>query len=149
VDMRAFLEQQSDKIQDLLKTKGLSLMLSLETDRRFVWGDPDRLAQVFDNLLSNAIRHAPQGSNISVAMIEDSNCLKISVTDQGEGMSAEELPLIWNRFYRTDKSRDRSSGGSGLGLPITRSLAEAMGGTISAESSKNQGTTFTLEFPIA
>lgn len=149
VDIRALLSEQADKIQDLLKTKSLTLVLRLETDKRFIWGDADRLTQVFDNLLSNAARHAPQASRIGIAMVDDNNKLKISVSDQGEGMAADELPLIWERLYRTDKSRARASGGSGLGLPITRSLVEAMAGAISVESAKNQGTTFTVEFPLA
>ncbi|MDR3562419.1 MAG: ATP-binding protein [Negativicutes bacterium] len=146
VDIQALLSEQADKIQDLLKAKNLSLVLRLETEKHFIWGDPDRLIQVFDNLLSNAIRHAPQGSRISIAMLEENDKVKVSIADQGEGMSVDELPLIWDRFYRTDKSRDRASGGNGLGLPITRSLVEAMGGVIFADSVKNQGTTFTIEF---
>ncbi|VBB09505.1 Hypothetical protein LUCI_4800 [Lucifera butyrica] len=149
VDIRALLSQQADKIHDLLKTKNLSLVLSLKADHCFIWGDPDRLTQVFDNLLSNAIRHSPQGSRISIVLANDNTKLKISVSDQGEGVSESELPLIWERFYRTDKSRTRASGGSGLGLSITRSLVEAMGGAISVSSTKKQGTTFTIEFPIA
>ena len=148
-DLHHLLSQQADKLQHLLLHKSLSLILRLETEKRFIWGDPDRLTQIFDNLLSNAIRHSPSGSQIQIILSAANNCLKIVVTDQGEGISEEELPLIWDRFYRTDKSRGRNSGGSGLGLPIARSLTEAMGGSIRVHSVKNQGTTFTLEFPVA
>jgi signal transduction histidine kinase len=148
VDMHALLSKEADKIQDLLKAKSLSLVLRLETDRRYIKGDADRLTQVFDNLLSNAIRHTAPSSIISIIMTEEDSKLKIAVSDQGEGIDAKDLPLIWERFYRIDKSRDRAAGGSGLGLPITRSLVEAMGGTIAVHSVKNQGTTFIIEFSL-
>lgn len=110
-------------------------------------GDADRLAQVLDNLLSNAIRHAPPGSQIGLLMTEEAQWLQVYVSDQGERIASEGLPLIWDRFYRIDKSRNRSLGGSGLGLSISRGLVEAMGGTITAESEKGKGSIFKIRLP--
>jgi signal transduction histidine kinase len=147
LDVAALLLHQADKIEPLLKKKNISLLLRIETDKRYALGDADRFAQVLDNLLSNAIRHAPSGSQIGLILSEETQCLQLSVSDQGEGIANEDLPLIWERFYRVDKSRTRSLGGSGLGLAISRSLMEAMGGTISVESETGQGTIFKIRIP--
>ncbi|EIW16708.1 HAMP domain-containing sensor histidine kinase, partial [Pelosinus fermentans] len=147
LDVAALLLHQADKIEPLLRKKIISLLLRIETDKRYALGDADRFAQVLDNLLSNAIRHAPSGSQIGLILSEETQCLQLSVSDQGEGIANEDLPLIWERFYRVDKSRTRSLGGSGLGLSISRGLIEAMGGTISVESKKEKGTIFKIHIP--
>lgn len=147
LDVGALLLHQADTIEPLLRKKNLSLLLRLETDKRYIIGDADRFAQVLDNLLSNAIRYAPPGSPIGLLLTEDDKWLQIAVSDQGEGIDSEHLQLIWERFYRVDKSRTRALGGSGLGLPISRSLMEAMGGTILVESEKGQGTIFKIRIP--
>lgn len=147
IDLAALLLNQADKIEPLLKKKSLSLLLRLETDKRCVLGDTGRFEQVLDNLLSNAIRYAPLGSHIGLLLTEEKEWLQVCVSDQGEGIDEEELPLIWERFYRVDKSRDRSAGGSGLGLSISRGLMEAMGGAISVQSKHGEGTTFIIRIP--
>lgn len=148
-DAAAALLHQADTIELLLKKRNLSLLLRIETDKRYVVGDVDRFAQVLDNLLSNAIRYAPAGSHIGLLLTAENKWLQVSVSDQGEGIASEDLPLIWERFYRVDKSRDRSLGGSGLGLAISRSLMETMGGTITVESEKGKGTIFKIRIPLA
>ncbi|GBG57019.1 two-component sensor histidine kinase [Sporomusaceae bacterium FL31] len=147
LDVAELLLQQADTIELLLKKKNLSLLLRIETDKRYVLGDADRLAQVLDNLLSNAIRHTPSGSQIGLLLTEEAQWLQVSVSDQGEGIASEDLPLIWERFYRVDKSRNRSLGGSGLGLSISRGLIEAMGGTIAVESEQGKGSIFKMRLP--
>jgi signal transduction histidine kinase len=146
-DLATLLLNQADKIELLLKKKNLSLLLRIETDKRYILGDTDRFEQVLDNLLSNAIRHAPSGSRIGLLLTEENKWFEICVSDQGEGIAQKDLPLIWERFYRVDKSRNRSLGGSGLGLSISRGLIEAMGGTISVESRKEKGTIFKIRIP--
>jgi signal transduction histidine kinase len=110
-------------------------------------GDPNRTAQVLDNLLDNALRYAPRGSYILISLEIWNEQIQCSVIDQGPGISPEHLPMIFERFYRAEKSRDRESGGSGLGLAIARALIEAQGGSIWAQSTTGKGTTITFQLP--
>jgi signal transduction histidine kinase len=111
--------------------------------------DPYRLAQVFDNLLENAIRYSPPGSHVTVSLTPAAAEWQCSVADTGSGIAAQHLPFIFDRFYRADVSRSRASGGSGLGLAITRALVLAQGGRISAQSREGAGTTVTFWLPFA
>ena len=110
-------------------------------------GDVDRLTQILDNLLDNAIRHAPEGSTVTVTIQQEGHETRCTISDQGAGIPAEHLPLIFERFYRVDTSRNRHSGGSGLGLAIVYSLVKAQGGRIIADSVEGQGTTITFWIP--
>ncbi len=107
--------------------------------------DPDRMTQVFDNLLSNALRYTPAGGVITLAARHNNGSVRMAVRDTGAGVSPEELPHIFDRFYRADKSRNRDKGGSGLGLAIARSIVEAHDGTINARSEPGKGLTFVIE----
>jgi signal transduction histidine kinase len=107
-------------------------------------GDADRLAQVLDNLLDNARRHAPQGSTIVVELRADGAEVSCAVRDQGPGVPPEHLPFIFERFYRVDAARDRAAGGAGLGLAIARALVEAHGGRIRAENGPGEGARLTF-----
>lgn len=109
--------------------------------------DPDRMAQVLNNLVSNALRFTPPGGRITLAA-ESGAQVRLRVQDTGSGISAAELPFIFRRFYRGDEARPQS-GESGLGLAIARSIVEAHGGTISVESVAGAGTTFTIDLPAA
>ncbi len=113
-----------------------------------VRADAGRLEQMLRNLLSNARRHTPADGRIDVRAVRDGRVVRLSVADTGAGIAAEHLPHVFDRFYRVDSSRDRSTGGAGLGLAIVRRLAEAQGGTASASSDgPGRGATFTLELP--
>jgi two-component system OmpR family sensor kinase len=112
-----------------------------------VRGDADRLSQVLDNLLDNAIRHAPEGSTVTVTVRREENKILCAVSDRGSGISAQHLPLIFERFYRVDTSRARHTGGSGLGLAIVHSLVSAQGGHITIDSVEGMGTTITFWLP--
>jgi histidine kinase len=115
-----------------------------------VRGDPDRTAQIILNLLGNAVRYTPEQGCITVRLAADDEAASVSVEDDGIGIPPEALPYIFERFYRVDQSRARSSGGSGIGLTISRHLAWAMGGDITAASpGAGQGSTFTLQLPLA
>ena len=111
-------------------------------------GDPDRLAQVCDNLLDNAIRHAPEGSVVTIDVRRIGDRLTCAVIDCGPGIPAQHLPLIFERFYRVDAARNRVRGGAGLGLAIARALVHAHGGRIDAQSVDRQGTTITFWLPM-
>ncbi len=115
----------------------------------YIHADPDRLSQVFDNLLDNAIRHSPKSSIITLSIQQKDAGLECSVTDQGTGIPDEHLPFIFERFYRVDasRSRNRTDGGTGLGLAIAKALISAHGGRIQAESIDGRGTTITFWLP--
>ena len=113
-----------------------------------IQGDPDRLSQVIDNLIDNAIRHAPEGSSIGIHLQNEYGLVSCAISDSGPGIPEQHLPFIFERFYRVESSRDRSSGGSGLGLAIARSLVLAMGGDIQVESKVGVGTTITFRIPV-
>ena len=110
--------------------------------------DADRIAQVIRNLLNNALRHTPAGGRITLTCGRDkSQNLLITVSDTGEGIPPDDLPFVFNRFYRADKSRSRASGGSGIGLAIVKQLVAAHGGKVWVESQPSQGTMFGFTLP--
>ena len=112
--------------------------------------DPFRIRQVLFNLLSNALRHTPEGGKIVVSGEEGSGMLSLSVRDNGEGLQPDQLSVVFDRFYRGDKSRSRETGGTGLGLAIVKAIVEAHGGQVEAHSAgKNQGSVFTIRLPRA
>jgi heavy metal sensor kinase len=112
-------------------------------------GDPVLLARLLDNLLTNAIRHTHDGGKIQISLTADQRQAVLSIADTGCGIPEEDLPKIFERFYRVDKARSRSSGGSGLGLAICKSIVEAHSGTIACSSRIDEGTTFVVRLPIS
>jgi len=110
--------------------------------------DSHRIKQVIYNLMENAIAHTPKGGKINVSAREQDNKVFVSIADTGEGIPPEDIKLIFERFYRVDKSRTRATGGSGLGLTIAKRLVEAHGGTITVQSTVGQGSTFTFSLPV-
>jgi signal transduction histidine kinase len=153
VDLPELARERCRLLQPLAAEKDLRLVVELDPSaaqgEMLVTADQDRTAQVLDNILDNAIRHAPSGSMISIKLEKSGNRGLCSISDQGPGIAPEHLPLIFERFYRVDPARDRSSGGSGLGLAIARSLAEAQGGAIQAQSRVGEGTRITFELPLS
>jgi len=116
-----------------------------------VQADPDRVAQVSRNLLVNALRHTPEGGSVTVTASAREGMVEIAVADTGEGIAAEDLPHVFERFWRADPSRardDRLAGGTGLGLSVAQSLVEAQGGRIWAESTPGEGTVFRFTLPL-
>jgi signal transduction histidine kinase len=112
--------------------------------------DAERMGQVLGNLLDNALRHTPPGGRVSIAAGRDPTGLRITIADNGEGIAAEHLPHLFERFYRAEPARDRGRGGSGIGLTIVRSLVHAHGGRVTAASDgPGTGATFTITLPAA
>ncbi|MER6675200.1 HAMP domain-containing sensor histidine kinase [Streptomyces sp. NPDC000983] len=111
--------------------------------------DPVRMRQALGNLVSNALRHTPAGGTVTLAARRDGDDVVLDVTDTGTGIAAAELPHVFDRFWRAEKSRSRRTGGSGLGLPIVRQLLAAHGGTAEAASEPGAGSVFTLRLPGA
>jgi signal transduction histidine kinase len=112
--------------------------------------DPDRMGQVLNNLVANALRYTPAGGKIELSAVRMADGVQLSVQDNGAGIPAEDLPYLFDRFWRGDRSRGRGSGaGSGLGLAIARQLVQAHGGKIEVDSQEGEGTKFTIELPTA
>jgi two-component system, OmpR family, sensor histidine kinase BaeS len=107
--------------------------------------DAQRTEQVIANLVSNALRYIPENGRVWVEASSDGKSVKLSVNDNGKGVSEEDLPFIFDRFWRKDKSRSRSSGGTGLGLAIAKQLIEAQGGKISARNLPEGGLQVLIE----
>lgn len=142
--IREVIERQMQSARD----KGVDLGFDLEGEEIFVTGDNQRLSQVLINLITNAVRHTPQGGTVKVAMRQQGSEVLVSVADTGEGIPQADLPFLFDRLYRVEKSRSRDQGGSGLGLSIAKSLIEAHQGRIWAESREGEGSTFKFVLPI-
>jgi two-component system, OmpR family, phosphate regulon sensor histidine kinase PhoR len=145
VDVPGVVVQVCDTLAPLARRqRNLSLVHSSEAGLPRAMADRDRLSQVLTNLIRNAVNHTPDGGIISVHSTTLGDRVTIAVSDTGIGMEPGELVRIFDRFYRTDQSRARDTGGSGLGLSIARDLLTAMGATIEAESTPGQGSVFTV-----
>jgi signal transduction histidine kinase len=126
--------------------KGVALAVAPAPGAPTVWADPTAARQVLSNLVENAVRHTTAGT-VAVTTERDADCTWIVVRDSGEGIAAEHLPRIFERFYRADPGRARDRGGTGLGLAIVKHLAEAHGGMVRAESRPGEGTCIAVAFP--
>ncbi len=144
VDLVELARARCENISLLAARRNVEFKIVSASQSLHVHADPDRISQVIDNLLSNAIRHSPENSVIvfSVNLKEDG--IECSVSDSGAGIPAKHLPFIFDRFYRVESSRDRISGGTGLGLAIARAIITAHGGKIFAQSIEGAGTTITF-----
>jgi signal transduction histidine kinase len=110
-------------------------------------GDADRLKQLLLNLVDNACRYTPAGGTVTLGLVERDGLASLLVSDTGSGIPPEDLPHIFERFYRADHARNREIGGTGLGLAISQVIAEAHGGRIEVESEVGVGSTFTVHLP--
>lgn len=144
-DMSMLLEDVVDSFRHEADSRGLSLTLQAQPAQ--VHADLDRIRQVFVNLLSNAFAYTRDGS-ISVTATKEGGRFRITVSDTGCGIAPEDLPHIFDRFYRTDKSRARKTGGSGIGLAVARAIVQAHQGTITAESTWGAGTSLIVFLPL-
>jgi two-component system OmpR family sensor kinase len=148
MDVGAMLEAVSDRLSLRAEEKQIKLVRHLDSLPSVV-ADGDRLAQVFTNLLDNAIRHTPEGGSVGLTAQADSGWLTIHVEDTGPGIPPEELPRIFERFYQLDQARQGSKGhGAGLGLAISREIVAAHGGTLTAKSVVGRGSRFTVRLPV-
>lgn len=111
-------------------------------------GDSRALEQILSNLVDNAVKYAPSGAKVTIAAVETGGRVRITVEDTGHGIDAKHLPRLFERFYRVDAGRARDVGGTGLGLSIVKHLAEAMGGTVSVDSTPGKGSTFNVGLPL-
>lgn len=145
LDLDSFMSDIDQRFQGRAQDLGVNLEIPKGSGELFA--DPDRLLQVFINLLDNAMGHTPRGKTVRVLIMGEQNQVRLAVQDEGEGIPKEALPFIFDRFFRVNKARSRKDGGMGLGLAIVRQIVEAHGGTIKVESDMGKGTTFWITLP--
>ncbi|WP_455715026.1 sensor histidine kinase [Anaerosporobacter sp.] len=145
VDLMDIAHSCYNKYEIEAKKKNISSVI--EGESSFVHADKDRISQVMANILSNAIKYTQENGNIRIEVKDTHNSSIFVVEDDGIGIPRHELSLVFERFYRTDKSRNRKSGGAGIGLAIVKSIVTAHGGTVQAESTEEQGSRFTVTLP--
>ena len=149
VDMVTLLESVATKLTPQARAGEVNLDLHIDPLPGLI-GDGDRLAQVFTNLVENAIKHTPENGDVRVVAQPSDGMVEISVIDTGEGIPPEDLTLIFERFYQVDKSRPGGRRrGAGLGLAIAREIIQAHGGTLSVKSDTGQGSVFVVKLPLA
>jgi len=148
-DIATLINQTVASMRTQVMAKGVSGSVDLSDELPPVYIDSHRISQVLRNLLENAAAHTANGDTITVTAEQRNNYLEVAVTDTGEGIPAEDLPNIFERFYRVDKSRARATGGSGLGLTIAKRLVEAHSGKIEAQSELGKGSRFAFTLPVA
>jgi signal transduction histidine kinase len=136
-----------ESFSELASRQGVTLEGSAEAGIDPVAMDPQQIGRVLSNLVGNAIRHTPTGGTVRLRAKSGEGAVQVEIKDTGEGISAEDLPHIFERFYRGEKSRSRATGGAGLGLAIAKGIVEAHGGQIEVESSPGRGTRFCLTLP--
>lgn len=149
VNLRDVLQNAATNFSIAADAQNVRVQVSNLQSLPSVRADADRVAQVLRNLLANALRHTPEGGTITLGARKEKNFVRVLVRDTGEGIAREDLPHIFERFYRADKSRTRATGGTGLGLAIAKAWVEAMGGKIGVESEKEKGSEFWFALPIA
>ena len=142
------LEKTASTFDPLYVNKSVRLQREIEPDVSAVV-DTAKIRQVIENLLSNAMRYTDSGGIVKLALKKGASEIKITVADTGIGISEKDLPYIFERFYRTDKSRARASGGMGIGLAIVKAVVEAHHGSIRAESREGAGSTFIVTLPVS
>lgn len=149
VNVSKLIHLVTESLRLQFQEKQQKLTLSLPNNLPPVWADPDRLTQVFTNLLVNAHRYTPAGGKIAVRAGQDGDRVRIQFIDNGIGISAEDQVHLFSKFFRVRSQSIANIQGSGLGLAITHSLIERLGGTITLDSTLGVGSTFTVTLPTA
>lgn len=148
-DVKELIEDTLSHFSVTAKEKNIQISTELDRDLPLLELDAHRIRQVLYNLLSNALEHTPENGNIIVEANQSKNEIQVAIFDDGAGIAPEEVPHIFDRFYRTDATRSRDTGGTGLGLVITKTIVEAHSGRIQVESEGiDQGSTFTVCLPF-
>jgi two-component system, OmpR family, sensor histidine kinase ResE len=147
VEINPYVNRIIRKFHGLAKEKGIELSVQFDSDEQDFRFDPDRIEQVLTNLIDNAIRHVPDSASVIISAKTDERGLYFEVSDQGPGIPEEDLPFLFERFYKGDKSRTRGVSGTGLGLAIAKNIIDAHRGNISVKSKLGQGTTFSFFIP--
>ncbi len=148
-ELLPYFERVLRKFANRAAERNIEIQLDRQTDYDAISIDPDKMEQVLTNLIDNAIRHIPDGGLITVRIKnEDTGKITIEVIDTGSGIPQEDLPFVFERFYKADKARTRGRAGTGLGLAIAKNIVAAHNGKISVQSKMKEGTTFTITIPV-
>lgn len=137
----------NDHFESVFQKKGVELITHQPMEAHWFTGDHDRIVQVLTNIINNALQYTPRGKKVTIDILEERHHISFRVKDEGTGISEEDLPYLFERFYRGDKSRDRKTGGIGIGLSIVKALIDAHHGQIKVESEKGLGAIVTISFP--
>ena len=149
IHLADFWQEMAANFSLVAEEKGIQFRVEPMNRLPLISADPGRLRQVFSNLLSNDKRHTPTGGEIVVSGVTEGELIALSIRDSGDGITPDQLPHLFDRFYRADTSRARDTGGSGLGLAIVKALIETHDGMVTAVSpGHNKGSTFTVKLPI-
>lgn len=148
LSVATLVEQLRTLFEQRFQAKGIDLQVVIEPVDLAVFADLDKLLQALRNLLENAWRYSPEGGQVTISGRQLESSVEISISNSGEGISAADLPFIFERFFRAERSRSREQGGAGIGLSIVKQLIEAHGGTVGAESG-NGITRIWMRLPIA
>lgn len=147
VNVVPFFHHVLDRFE-MNKEESIVIKRFIPKDSLFLWMDKDKIVQVLDNIISNAIKYSKEGGTISFRVIKDRHRIKVSISDQGPGIAREKLDKVFERFYRADKGRSREVGGTGLGLAIAKEIISSHNGQIWADSTEGKGTTISFTLPL-
>lgn len=147
--VKAMAEEAVADISAAASEKGISVINEIQEGIRDVMADRSMLAQVFFNLLDNSVKYTPAGGSVAVSAAEGKDLITVTVADSGQGISREDIPRIFERFYRVDKGRSREMGGTGLGLSIVKHIVTDHGGKVFVESTPGKGSAFSFTLPKA
>lgn len=148
ITVQSIVDKAVDQNRVVAKAKKIKLVSGGELDA-VIYGDSARLVVALNNLLANAVHYSPENSQVGIGAVRRNSFIEIAVTDQGIGMTKEEVERVFERFYRTDQARSRSTGGTGLGLSIVKHIVSNHGGDIRVWSAPGKGSTFTIRIPEA
>lgn len=147
-DLREIARQVAERFGPSAAERSVTIRVTVPDQPVIGWVDADRVVQMLGNLVSNAITYSPPNSRVDIAIATNDGQVRLTVSDEGAGIAAAHLPLVFERFYRADPSRSRSTGGHGLGLTIARSIAVAHGGMLTVDSVEGGGARFTATLPV-
>ncbi|WP_181349978.1 ATP-binding protein [Thalassobacillus sp. CUG 92003] len=149
VDVSPFIERIIHKFQGPAQEKQVDLRMNIDMPEQYIDMDPDRIEQVMTNLIDNAIRHTPVKGTVEINVTKENEWVEVSIQDSGTGIAEEDLPFVFERFYKADRARKRKDGkkGTGLGLAIAKNIVEAHDGFINVHSKEGKGTIFSFHLP--